>query len=81
MTIKDFINSICLQKEISLAGLAMKLNVNKKTLYSLLSRNDGMSITVAKLVEWLDELDMQLTIEGLNEDEEYILDGEFEDIK
>lgn len=81
MTVKDFIHSVCLQKEISLTRLAAKLKINDKTFYTLLSRNNGMGITVSKLIEWLDEMDMQLVIEGINEDEEYILDGEFEDVK
>lgn len=81
MTVKDFINSICLQKEIPLTRLAAKLDINDKTLYSLLSRNNGMGITLERFMEWLDKLDLQLVIEGVNEDEEYILDGEFEDIR
>lgn len=79
MTVKDFIHLVCTQKEITLSQLATRMGVNEKTLHTTISRNDGMGMTVGKLAEWAEKLNMELSLYDMNNEEEYVIDGEFED--
>lgn len=78
MTVKNFIQFLCEQKEISMSTLAARIGISEKTLYATLQRNDGMGMKVSTLVKWLDALEYQIVLQSFNEDEEAIIDGEDE---
>ena len=78
MTIKNFIQFLCEQKEVSMSTLAAQMGISEKTLYTTLQRNDGMGMKVSTLVKWLENLDYQIVLQSFNEDDEAIIDGEDE---
>ena len=78
MTVKELITVVCERSGITVSELADKLQINKSTVSHTLSRNDGMSMKVENLVKWLEALDYQIVIMSPADDEELILDGEYE---
>lgn len=80
MTIKDFIYTVCQEKEYSVSKFAEEIEINENTLRSILKRNDGMGISVFKFAEILEKLEMQLVVESCTSEEDYIIDGESEGI-
>lgn len=80
MTVKDCINSILEAKEISHRQLARQAGYSDTTtVRKSLARNDGMGVSIATLIKWLDELDYQIVLQPINDEvDELILDGESE---
>lgn len=80
MTVKELVKVICEKRGLSTPQLAEGAEINPNTLRTTLNRNYGMGMTVEKFLDWMERMDLQVVIEDIEDGEEYILDGEFEDI-
>lgn len=76
MDVKDFIDMITCEEEISKSEIAERAGINEKTLYSMLSRENGMGITVSKFVELAESLGYQVILSNGETGDEYLFDGE-----
>ena len=80
MTPRDLIILGQERRGLSQAALAEKLGISKGGLSSALCRDEGVHMTIEKLVKWLDALDFQIVVQDINGDEEFVLDCESEDV-
>lgn len=76
MDIKDFIDMITDEEEIPKSEIAERAGIDKKALYALLSRDNGMGMTVRKFVELAESLGYQILLSNGETGDEYLLDGE-----
>ena len=76
MDVKDFIDMITCEEEISKSEIAERAGINEKTLYSMLSRENGMGMTVSKFVELAESLGYQVILSNGETGDEYLFDGE-----
>lgn len=76
MDVKDFIDMITDEKEIPKSVIAEKAGIDKRALYSLLSRDNGMGMTVRKFVELAESLGYQVLLSNGETGDEYLFDGE-----
>ena len=76
MDVKDFIDMITCEEEISKSEVAERAGINEKTLYSLLSRENGMGMTISKFVELAESLGYQVILSNGETGDEYLFDGE-----
>ena len=67
-------------KGISQAELAKKLKISRSAVSSALCRDDGCKMSIEKLVRWLYALDMQIVVQDMFGQDEYVLDCEEEDV-
>lgn len=78
MTVKNCIDTILEVHKKSHRQLARDVGYSDTTAVSkVLSRNDGMGMSISTLIKWLDELDYQIILQATNDDaDELILDGD-----
>ncbi len=76
MDVKDFIDMITDEEEIPKSVIAEKAGIDKRALYSLLSRDNGMGMTVRKFVELAESLGYQVLLSNGETGDEYLFDGE-----
>lgn len=76
MDVKDFIDMITDEEEIPKSIIAEKAGIDKRALYSLLSRDNGMGMTVRKFVELAESLGYQVLLSNGETGDEYLFDGE-----
>ena len=76
MDVKDFIDIITDEEEIPKSVIAEKAGIDKRALYSLLSRDNGMGMTVRKFVELAESLGYQVLLSNGETGDEYLFDGE-----
>ena len=76
MDVKDFIDMITDEEEIPKSEIAEKAGIDKRALYSLLSRDNGMGMTVRKFVELAERLGYQVLLSNGETGDEYLFDGE-----
>lgn len=76
MDVKDFIDMITDEEEIPKSEIAEKAGIDKRALYSLLSRDNGMGMTVRKFVELAESLGYQVLLSNGETGDEYLFDGE-----
>jgi len=76
MDVKDFIDMITDEEEIPKSEIAEKADIDKRALYSLLSRDNGMGMTVRKFVELAESLGYQVLLSNGETGDEYLFDGE-----
>ena len=76
MDVKDFIDMIACEEEITKSEIAERAGINEKTLYSMLSRENGMGMTVSKFVELAESLGYQVVLSNGETGDEYLFDGE-----
>ena len=76
MDVKDFIDMITDEEEIPKSVIAEKAGIDKRALYSLLSRDNGMGMTVRKFVELAESLGYQVLLSNGKTGDEYLFDGE-----
>lgn len=76
MTVKDVVKAVCQKRECTLAELAESMEQNPSTFRATLNRNEGMGMTVAKFLDWMARMDMEVLVNDLNDDEEYVLDDD-----
>lgn len=76
MDVKDFIDMITCEEEITKSEIAERAGINEKTLYSMLSRENGMGMTVSKFVELAESLGYQVILSNGETGDEYLFDGE-----
>lgn len=76
MDVKDFIDMITCEEEITKSEIAERAGINEKTLYSMLSRENGMGMTVSKFVELAESLGYQVLLSNGETGDEYLFDGE-----
>lgn len=82
MTIKNLIEVYCRKQGITQTELSQKLGyANRSSISKVISSEDGMNMKLSTLVRWLEELDCQIVIECFDNEEEYILDGEDEEVE
>ena len=80
MTPRDIIVLTQERNGLSQAQVAEKLGITKGGLSSALSRDDGIHMSIDKLVKWLDALDWQIVVQDMNGDDEFVLDCEDEGV-
>lgn len=76
MDVKDFIDMIICEEEIYKSEVAERAGINRKTLYTLLSRDNGMGMSLREFVELTDNLGYQILLSNGETGDEYIFDGE-----
>lgn len=76
MDVKDFVDMITDEEEIPKSVIAERTGINEKTLYTLLSRDNGMGMTVRKFVELAESLGYQILLSNGETGDEYLFDGE-----
>lgn len=76
MDVKDFIDMIICEEEIHKSEVAERAGINRKTLYTLLSRDNGMGMSLREFVELTDNLGYQILLSNGETGDEYIFDGE-----
>ena len=84
MTVKEVIVVLSKREGVTQSQLASRLGFDNPANVAVpLSRKgkEGMGMRVETLVKWLDDLNAQIVIQGLNDDEELILDGENEGVE
>lgn len=72
MDVKDFIDMITDEEEIPKSVIAEKAGIDKRALYSLLSRDNGMGMTVRKFVELAESLGYQVLLSNGETGDEYL---------
>lgn len=77
MTVIDCIAKMCNERNWSISKAAERADININTLHSAINRNNGMGMSAEKLVQIADALGYQVVI--MSEDDEMILDGEWEE--
>lgn len=80
MTVKDLIYQICNDQGISFSQCAKNIGVSKGSLWNQMDHDNGMRIKIGTLVKDLEALGYQLVVVDSESDEEYILNGEDEDV-
>jgi len=84
MTVKEVIVVLSKREGVTQSQLASRLGFDNPANVAVpLSRKgkECMGMRVETLVKWLDALNAQIVIQGLNDDEELILDGENEGVE
>lgn len=76
MDVKDFVEMVMEEDEISLRKIAEKANFHEKTFYSFLNRNNGMGISVNKFIQLTEKLGYQVILSNGETGDEYVFDGE-----
>lgn len=76
MDVKDFIDMIICEEDIYKSEVAERAGINRKTLYTLLSRDNGMGMSLREFVELTDNLGYQILLSNGETGDEYIFDGE-----
>lgn len=78
MTVKDGVKTMLLSRGWSQRKLADRLGLSSQgTVANVLTRNEGMGMTVESLIKWADILGYQVILQS--EEEDIILDGEREE--
>lgn len=74
MTVKDSIKIMREHTELTQNEMAAKLGIATSTLYNTLNNNNGMSISVMKLVDYANSMGYQVILK--KDSEELVIDGE-----
>ena len=81
MTVKDIMHSVCNDRGMSLREAAQNIGVSPGSLWNQLDRQDGMRVRLETLIRYFGELECEIYIVDSMTDEEYLLDGEYEEIR
>ena len=80
MTVKDIIYQICNDQGISFSQCARNIGVSKGSLWNQLDNDNGMRVKIGTLVRDLEELGCQLVVVDSETENEYVLDGEDDEV-
>lgn len=81
MTLKNIMNNICNDQDISRSQAARNIGMTPGAFFSIMNRNSGMNIKIGTLVEYLDALMCEVVIRDFETGEEYILDFSDEEVE
>lgn len=81
MTVKDIMHSVCNDRGMSLREAAQNIGVSPGSLWNQLDRQDGMRVRLETLIRYFGELECEIYIVDSMTEEEYLLDGEDDDIR
>lgn len=81
MNVKDIVYSVCNEQGISLGQAARNIGISRGSLWNQLDRNGGMNVKISTLVRYLSELGCEIYISNMETEEEFLLDGEDDDVR